>query len=221
MWVCCVVFDIDGMLFEFCMNFLNIEKKISSIFQVFFTFHAISNIKKKIGLQKKISGGGGGCGFFIFFVEKQLFLISRFMLFSTLDKYWKVPLHLLIKWKVVSPNSREGHLESIYIISSIPLFWFCISNVGGGGCNVFLTFFAISNISRKQNLAMQNNYFSFNVFFMFFFVCWKYCNVPLHLQLLVKWEVVSPDIRYREFYHEIGGVDRKGWVPVPHPGYHY
>ena len=27
MEVCCIVFDIDGMLFEFFMNFLNIEKK--------------------------------------------------------------------------------------------------------------------------------------------------------------------------------------------------
>ena len=26
MGVCCVVFDIDGMLFEYFMNFLNIEK---------------------------------------------------------------------------------------------------------------------------------------------------------------------------------------------------
>ena len=26
MGVCCIVFDIDGMLFEFFMNFLNIEK---------------------------------------------------------------------------------------------------------------------------------------------------------------------------------------------------
>ena len=71
-----------------------------------------------------------------FFLERQFFLISRFMLFSTLKKYWKVPLHLLVKWEVVSPNSREGQLESISIISSIPLFWFCISNVGvvwGGG----------------------------------------------------------------------------------------
>ena len=25
MGVCCIVFDIDGMLFEFFMNFLNIE----------------------------------------------------------------------------------------------------------------------------------------------------------------------------------------------------
>ena len=26
MGVCCIVFDIDGMLFEFFMNFLNVEK---------------------------------------------------------------------------------------------------------------------------------------------------------------------------------------------------
>ena len=64
MGVCCIVFDIDGMLFEFFMNFFNIEKyKILiffffSKFHVFFAFHAISNIKKKI--VKKISGGGGG-----------------------------------------------------------------------------------------------------------------------------------------------------------------
>ena len=53
MGVCCIVLDIDGMLFEFFMNFLNIEKNIFffylfSIFHVFFAFHAISNIKKKV-----------------------------------------------------------------------------------------------------------------------------------------------------------------------------
>ena len=89
MGVCCIVFDIDGMLFEFFMNFLNIEKNkilriFSSIFHVFFAFHAISNIKKKSG-----GGGGGGGGVEFFFLEKkqQFFLISRFMLFSTLKKY--------------------------------------------------------------------------------------------------------------------------------------
>ena len=65
-----------------------------------------------------------------------------------------MPLHLLVKWEVVSPNSRWGQLESISIISSIPLLWFCISNVGwfggGGGCNVFLTFYAISNIPNSR-----------------------------------------------------------------------
>ena len=45
MGVCCIVFDIDGMLFEFFMKFLNIEKNnFVSIFHVFFTFYAISNI---------------------------------------------------------------------------------------------------------------------------------------------------------------------------------
>ena len=46
MGVCCIVFDIDGMLFEFFMNFLNIKKKknICLKFHVFFAFHAISDI---------------------------------------------------------------------------------------------------------------------------------------------------------------------------------
>ena len=46
------------------------------------------------------------------------------------------------------------------------------------------------------------------MFCSFFFVCWKYCIVPLHLQLLVKWEVVSPNSSYREFYHEIGNIEK-------------
>ena len=32
--------------------------------------------------------------------------------------------------------------------------------------------------------------------------------MPLHLQLLVKWEVVSPNSRYREFYHELGNIEK-------------
>ena len=39
MGVCCIVFDIDGMLFEFFMNFLNIEKnKILRFFFQYFMF---------------------------------------------------------------------------------------------------------------------------------------------------------------------------------------
>ena len=51
MGVCCIVFDIDGMLFEFFMNLLNIEKKnlkkmcqyflFSSRFMLFPTFEKI------------------------------------------------------------------------------------------------------------------------------------------------------------------------------------
>ena len=50
------------MLFEFFMNFLNIEKKklriFSSIFYVFFAFYAISNIKKKKMVLKNFRGEG-------------------------------------------------------------------------------------------------------------------------------------------------------------------
>ena len=134
MGVCCIVFDIDGMLFEFFMNFLNIEKNkilriFFSIFHVFIAFHAISSIIKKIGVKKKIPGGG----VWIFFLEKQLFLISRFMLFSTLKKkYILKSAPSLVKWDVVSPNSREGQLESISINILYSFVEFCILNVGGG-----------------------------------------------------------------------------------------
>ena len=63
MGVCCIVFDIDGMLFEFFMNFFNIEKfknifffKISCFLRVSCYFQ---HFKKKICV-KKFSGGGGG-----------------------------------------------------------------------------------------------------------------------------------------------------------------
>ena len=73
MGVCCVVFDIDGMLFEFFMNFLNIEKNtifgiLFSIFHVFFAFYALSNIKKKIYVKKMFRGGGGQ--FFSHFISR-------------------------------------------------------------------------------------------------------------------------------------------------------
>ena len=50
MAVCCIVFDIDQMLFEFFMNFLNILKNCYTFFfsfHIFFAFYAISNIFRK------------------------------------------------------------------------------------------------------------------------------------------------------------------------------
>ena len=121
MGVRCIVFDIDGMLFDFFMNFLNIEKKklriFFSKFHVFFTFHAISNIKKKlIWCKKKIRGGGG---------------VSRFMLFSTLKK-------IILK---SAPDSRWGQLEFNihYILYSLVLILYlkCGGGLGRGGVMFF------------------------------------------------------------------------------------
>ena len=66
------------MLFEFCMNFLNIEKCFfcffSQYFKFFFAFHAISNIKKKIGVKKKFRGGR------VFFCRKTI--LSHFTFYA-------------------------------------------------------------------------------------------------------------------------------------------
>ena len=83
MGVCCIVFDIDGMLFEFFMNFLNIKYlqyfMFSSCFMLFLTL-------KKKWCYKKICRGGVDNFFF-----RKLSLISfSFMLFfSTLKKILK------------------------------------------------------------------------------------------------------------------------------------
>ena len=217
-----------------------------SIYHVFFAFHAISNIN------------------IFFFVEKQFFLISRFMLFSTLKniekcpftywlngrwflqivdmaspdgwavwgvvvstRWWLLVDHCVMRnWDRILVRAVKGLISRAGMVSICPLLWqrdiklqqtnqivdrdswniyplyplFPCSDfvsqmwgwLGRWGCNVFLTFYAISNISRTQNLGIQNNYFSFNVFFVFFFVCWKYWKVPLHLQLLVKWYTLFP-----------------------------
>ena len=65
MGVCCIVFDIDGMLFEFFMIFLNIEK--NTIFRSSIPLFCIPNV----GLV-----GGGGCVMFF----------SHFMLIPTFLK---------------------------------------------------------------------------------------------------------------------------------------
>ena len=87
MGVCCIVFDIDGMLFEFFMNFLNIENKIIFYFFQYFKFSSrfmlFPTLKKKIWYKKKIRGGGG-CGFL-----KTILSDSRFMLFSTFKQILK------------------------------------------------------------------------------------------------------------------------------------
>ena len=60
---------------------------------------------------------------------------------------------LLVKWEVVSPNIPVVDRDSWNLYPLYPLFPcsdFVSQSGGGGGCNVFLTFYAISNISRNK-----------------------------------------------------------------------
>ena len=68
MGVCCIVFVIDRLLFEFFMNFLNIEKnKILIIFFQYFIFSSRFMLfpafkTKKIGVTKLLNKFPGGIG---------------------------------------------------------------------------------------------------------------------------------------------------------------
>ena len=66
-----IFFYIDEMLFEFFMNFWNIEKKKFKIFFQYFMFSSrfmlFPTLKKKWCTNKKIRGGGGVGGVDYFF----------------------------------------------------------------------------------------------------------------------------------------------------------
>ena len=118
----------------------------------------------------------------IFFLEKQFFLISRSMIFSTLKQYniEKCPFTYWLngRWFLQIVDRDSWNLYPLYPLFPCSDFvsqmwgWFG----GGGGCNVFLIFYAIYNISKKKEFGNtnfvaveKNNYFSFNVFFMFLY----------------------------------------------------
>ena len=187
--VCCIVFDTDGMLFEFCMIFFShfmfssifmllifpkfLEKKKNSragskifSFHVFFAFFAISNIFRKIFIskcfrkRKKFQGGGVKkinftifvCSFHVFFAFYAIFLGG-----GGIEKI------VVLASEPVGGRSRVTELPCYLPPRRRP-----------GTRDIFLIFYAISNISRKiRKFLGESNYFSFNVFFMFF-LCWKY-----------------------------------------------
>ena len=117
--------------------------------------------KKKFGVQKISGGGGGGLlKNIFFFLEKQFFLIFTFYAIFNItikNNIEKCPFTYWLngRWFL---HSRWGQLESISIINilySLVLILY-LKCGGGGGCNVFLTFYAIYNISRrKKNLGIQ------------------------------------------------------------------
>ena len=181
----------------FLQNFM-----FSSCFMLFPTL-------KKNWCKKNNSGGGGG----VFFLEKQFFLISRFMLFSTLkiNNIEKCPFTYWLngRWFLQIVDGDSWNIYPLYILYSFVLILYLKFGVvwGGGGGVMFFSHFMLFPTFLEKNLGIQTNYFSFNVFFVFFCML-QNIKVPLHLQLLVKWEVVSPNSRYRAFYHEIGNIEK-------------
>ena len=177
MGVCCIVFDIDGMLSEFFMNFLNIEKnKILRIyvFQYFMfssRFMLFPTFKKNVGVKKNFWGGGRAVvDNFCFCLKNNSFLFhfAFYAIFNIKQKFGnieKFPLHLL---QILDGDSGNLYLY-IYLCPIYPLFP-CSDFVSQmwewlGGGNVFLAYYAISNISRKRNLGIK----------VFFIICCFLC----------------------------------------------
>ena len=87
---------------------------------------------------------------------------------------------------------------------------------GGGGCNVFLIFYAIYNISRKKQILEykkyyffeKNNYFSFNVFFKFFYAG-NIEKCPFTYWLNGRWFLQIVDIHLGNFNMKLTGR----WFP--------
>ena len=59
--------------------------------------------------------------------------------------------------------------------------------VGGGGGVIFFSHFMLFPTFLEKIIWEYKIIISHLMFSSCFFVCWKYCKVPLHLQLLVKW----------------------------------
>ena len=57
MGVCCIVFDIDGMLFEFFMNFFRYLKKLN-LKKKFFKISCFLRLSCYLKHLKKLGGGG-------------------------------------------------------------------------------------------------------------------------------------------------------------------
>ena len=104
------------------------------------------------------------------------------MLFSTLKNIEKCPFTYWLngRWFLQIVESDIWNLYTLYPLfpcsDFVSQMWGWLG--GGGGCNVFLTLYAISNIYRKQNLGIQNNYFSFNVFYVFFLYAGNIVKCP-------------------------------------------
>ena len=113
MRVCCIVFDIDGILFEFFKYWKKKKSKIfflqyfmfSSRFMLFPTF-------KKYWCKKKLpGGGGGGVGKFSFFLWKNNAFSFHFAFYAifNIKKYCeKCPFTYWLNGEVISPSSRWG-----------------------------------------------------------------------------------------------------------------
>ena len=140
-----------------------------------------------------------------FFRKTILFHFTFYAIFSIKKnwKYWKVPLHLLVKWEVVSPNSRyrdNGNLYTgtciyiyvQYIIYSLVLILYLKCGGGWGGGGVFFLHFMLFPTFLEFLFIFKLLFFIWCFLCVFFpnifrIFLWKYWKVLLHFWLNGRW----------------------------------
>ena len=94
-----------------------------------------------------------------FFFFQNFMVFSCFMLFSTLKKIYieKCPFTYWLnrRWFLQIVDGDSWNLYPLYPLFPCSDFVSQMWGGWGGGCNVFLTFYAISNISRKKILEYK------------------------------------------------------------------
>ena len=164
MGVCCIVFDIDGMLFEFFKNFLNIERILFSIFHVFFAFHAISNIKQQKFGVKKMPGGGG--------FRKTILSHFTFYAIFNIKNIEKCPFTYWLngRWFIQIVDRDSWNLCPLYPLFPCSDFvsqmwgWF-----GGGGGVMFFSHFMLFPTFLEQKIWEYKTIISHLMFSSCFF----------------------------------------------------
>ena len=142
MGVCCIVFDIDGMLFEFFMNFLNIEK--NKILRIFFlqNFMVSSRFMLFPTLKKKKKKSWGGC--WIFFRKT---ILSHFTLYAIFNikknNIEKCPFTYWLngRWFLQIVDGDSWNLYPLYPL--FPCSDFVSQMWGGGGVLMFFSHFML------------------------------------------------------------------------------
>ena len=86
--------------------------------------------------------------------------------------YW-----LNVRWFLQIVERDSWNLYPLYPLFPCSDFVSQMWGWFGGGGGLFSHILCYFKHFRKKNLGIQNNYFSFNVFFVFF-LCWKYISVP-------------------------------------------
>ena len=73
---------------------------------------------------------------------------------------------------------------------------------------MFFSHFMLFPTFLEKKICEYKPIISHLMFSSCFFCMLEILKSARHLQLLVKWEVVSPNSRYRAFYHEIGNIEK-------------